>query len=63
MIKRFKIISDKYRNRRKKFDLRFNPIAAIYIMDLMNGSFPKKFDYKVVLIGTPKTPVERQKIL
>ncbi|MDR2723961.1 MAG: IS5/IS1182 family transposase, partial [Holosporaceae bacterium] len=26
----FKIISDKYRNRRKRFGLRFNLIAAIY---------------------------------
>ena len=49
MIKRFKIISDKYGNRRKKFGLRFNPIAAIYIMDLMNGSFPKKFDINVII--------------
>jgi hypothetical protein len=30
MLKRFKIISDKYRNRRKRFGLRFNLIAAIY---------------------------------
>lgn len=30
MIKRFKIISEKYRNRRKKFGLRFNLISAIY---------------------------------
>jgi hypothetical protein len=29
-IKRFKIISDKYRNRRKRFGLRFNLIAEIY---------------------------------
>lgn len=28
-IKRFKIVSDKYRNRRKRFGLRFNLIAAI----------------------------------
>ena len=34
MIKRFKIISDKYRNRRKRFGLRFNLIAAIYNMEL-----------------------------
>ena len=32
MLKRFKIISDKYRNRRKRFGLRFNLIAAIYIV-------------------------------
>ena len=34
MLKRFKIISDKYRNRRKRFGLRFNLIAAIYNMEL-----------------------------
>lgn len=30
MLKRFKIISDKYRNHRKRFGLRFNLIAGIY---------------------------------
>lgn len=30
VIKRFKIIADKYRNRRKRFGLRFNLIAGIY---------------------------------
>ncbi|NBO25047.1 MAG: IS5 family transposase [Chlamydiae bacterium] len=34
MIKRFKIVSDRYRNRRKRFGLRFNLIAAIYNMEL-----------------------------
>jgi hypothetical protein len=34
MLKRFKIISDKYRNRRKRFGLRFNLIAAIYNFEL-----------------------------
>jgi len=34
MIKRFRIISDKYRNRRKRFGLRFNLIAGIYNMEL-----------------------------
>ena len=33
-IKRFKIVSDRYRNRRKRFALRFNLIAAIYNMQL-----------------------------
>lgn len=33
-IKRFKIVSDKYRNRRKRFDLRFNLISAIYNFEL-----------------------------
>ncbi|WP_341826593.1 transposase family protein [Candidatus Sarmatiella mevalonica] len=35
MIKRFKIISDKYRNRQKRFGLRFNLIATIYNMELV----------------------------
>jgi len=30
ILKRFRIIADKYRNRRKRFNLRFNLIAAIY---------------------------------
>ena len=34
MLKRFKIIADKYRNRRKRFGLRFNLIAAIYNFEL-----------------------------
>jgi len=34
MIKRFKIIADKYRNRRKRFGLRFNLIAGIYNHEL-----------------------------
>jgi hypothetical protein len=33
-LKRFKIISDRYRNRRKRFALRFNLIAAIYNQEL-----------------------------
>ena len=34
-IKRFRIVSDKYRNRRKRFALRFNLIAAIYNLNLI----------------------------
>ncbi len=34
MVKRFKIISDRYRNRRKRFGLRFNLIAGIYNFEL-----------------------------
>ncbi len=34
MIKRFKIISDNYRNRRKRFGLKFNLISSIYNMEL-----------------------------
>lgn len=33
-LKRFKIISDRYRNRRKRFGLRFNLIAGIHNLDL-----------------------------
>jgi hypothetical protein len=33
-IKRFHIISHRYRNRRKRFGLRFNLIAAIYNFEL-----------------------------
>jgi len=33
-LKRFKIIADRYRNRRKRFGLRFNLIAGIYHIEL-----------------------------
>lgn len=33
-LKRFKIIADRYRNRRKRFSLRFNLIAGIYNLEL-----------------------------
>ncbi len=36
MLKRFKIISDKYRNRRKRFGLRFNLISGIYNLEVLN---------------------------
>lgn len=36
VVKRFKIIVDKYRNRRKRFGLRFNLIAEIYNWELNN---------------------------
>ncbi len=36
MLKRFKIIADKYRNRRKRFGLRFNLIAGIYNWEIFN---------------------------
>jgi len=35
-LKRFKIIADRYRNRRKRFALRFNLIAAIYNLEIEN---------------------------
>jgi DDE superfamily endonuclease len=34
-VKRFKIVSDRYRNRRKRFGLRFTLIAAAYNKDVM----------------------------
>ena len=34
VLKRFKIITDRYRNRRKRFALRFNLIAGIYNLEL-----------------------------
>ena len=34
MIKRFKIIADKYRNRRRRFGLRFNLISGFYNFEL-----------------------------
>jgi hypothetical protein len=34
LVKRFKIISDRYRNRRKRFGLRFNLIAGIHNYEL-----------------------------
>lgn len=33
-VKKFKIISDRYRNRRKRFNLRFNLIAGVYNYEL-----------------------------
>lgn len=36
MVKRFKIVTDRYRNRRKRFGLRFNLIAGIYNYELKN---------------------------
>jgi len=32
-LKRFKILADKYRNRRKRFGLRFNLLAGIYNLE------------------------------
>lgn len=34
MLKRFKIIADRYRNRRKRFSLRFNLLAGFYNYEL-----------------------------
>lgn len=41
MLKRFKVIADRYRNRRKRFGLRFNLIAGIYNWEL-NSSVSKE---------------------
>lgn len=37
VLKRFKIIACRYRNRRKRFGLRFNLLAGIYNFELKNG--------------------------
>ena len=37
-VKVFRILSDRYRNRRKRFGLRFNLIAAIYNLELQAKS-------------------------
>lgn len=34
VVKRFRIISERYRNRRRRFNLRFNLIAGIYDFEL-----------------------------
>ncbi len=34
LLKRFKIIADKYRNRRRRFGLRFNLIAGLHNFEL-----------------------------
>lgn len=36
VVKRFRIIAEKYRNRRKRFNLRFSIIAGIYNFELEN---------------------------
>jgi hypothetical protein len=36
LLKRFKIIADRYRNRRKRFALRFNLLAGLYNSELNN---------------------------
>jgi len=37
MIKRFRVVSEKYRNRRKRFGLRFNLVSGIYNFELVGG--------------------------
>jgi hypothetical protein len=36
VVKRFKILAERYRNRRKRFKLRFALIAGIYNLELRN---------------------------
>ena len=36
-VKRFRILAERYRNRRKRFGLRFNLIAGIYNWELASG--------------------------
>ena len=36
VVKRFRILAEKYRNRRKRFGLRFNLIAGIYNFEIHN---------------------------
>ena len=36
-LKRFKILAERYRNRRKRMGLRFNLIAAIYNIELVKN--------------------------
>jgi len=38
-LKRFKIISDQYRNRHKRFGLRFNLIASLYNFESVSWAF------------------------
>jgi hypothetical protein len=37
-LKRFRILAERYRNRRNHFGLRFNLVAAIYNMELGDAS-------------------------
>ena len=37
-LKRFRILGDRYRNRRKRFGLRFNLIAGIYNFEVGKNS-------------------------
>ena len=42
LLKRYKIIADRYRNRRKRFGLRFNLIAGVCNFEIKNEGFRKK---------------------
>ena len=47
MLKHFKIIADKYRNRRKRCALRFNLTAVLYNWELKNWSYARGLMYLV----------------
>ena len=57
-IKRFKIISDRYRNRRKRFGLRFNLISGIYSWEL-KVRILKEVYFSNYLLFTGKTKLFR----
>jgi hypothetical protein len=46
----FKIISDRYRNRRKRFGLRFNLIAAISITSSLPAKRPVVYTSKTTIV-------------
>jgi hypothetical protein len=49
-LKRFKIISDKYRNRRKRFGLRFNLIAGIHNYEIkINAETESRRDAEYII--------------
>ncbi len=49
-LKRFKIISDRYRNRRKRFGLRFNLIAGIHNYELkINAETESRRDAEYII--------------
>ena len=52
LLKRFKILADRYRNRRKRFGLRFNLISNIYnleLLDLLHNLNFKAPNYRFLL--------------
>jgi hypothetical protein len=49
-LKRFKIISDRYRNRRKRFGLRFNLIAGIHNYEIkINAESERRRDAEYII--------------
>lgn len=62
MLKRFKIIADKYWNRRKRFGLRFNLIAGLYNWELHKWVPKEVYFMKAVKGGLLKAKSEMIKI-